>query len=261
MEDEGEDLDHKQMREALTSVVSCSIASGAVRAAFVKVCNITDEPLIITRAELMEGIVRDLHYMKSSQYKRADGVISDDYISDAEYRRDIYPSAYVKDFKERAFNDITKRINPKLPEFSAVRQIDLTGQLIISPDTRLMELCENLKGSPVELLALGNNGITNVGISQFAKILRSLSRLHTLHLNHNKFTDDGLETLFHSDNYSPTLRKLNLSYNDLGKGSAWAIGRIFTPGRDAKVCISISLYCSLNSTFGWLVGWLVGCFL
>lgn len=230
-----EDLDHLQMREALTSVVSCSVASSAVRHAFVKVCKISETPLIITRAELMEGIVRDMHYLKSSQYKRSVDNLQDNYISDVDYRRDIYQSAYIKDFKEQTFHDIIQRVKPNFPDFRALRQIDLSGQLILAPDTRLMELSESLSGSPVEILALGSNNITDVGLAQFAKVSRSLRHLHTLHLNHNKFTDDGLEALFHSDNYPPTLRKLNISYNNLGKGSAWAIGKMFAPDQDSKV--------------------------
>lgn len=236
MENE-EELDHKQMREALTSVVSCSVASTAVRQAFVKVCNISEVPTIITRAELMEGIVRDMHFMKASQYKRTEEEQPDHYIPDGEYRRDIYPSAYVREFKEESYNDILRRVKPKLPEFGAVRMIDLSGQLILGADDRFIQLCSNLTGSPVEILALGNNGITDVGLSQFAKIFRSLHCLDTIHLNHNKFTDDGIEAMFHSDNFSPTLRKLNISCNNIGRGSAWALGRMFTPGRECKVTI------------------------
>ena len=232
---DGELLERKQMREALTSVVSCSVASAAVRQAFVKVCDISEVPLVITRAELMEGIVRDMRYTKTSQYRKSGPDAPDDYIPDEEYRRDIYPNPYTRDYKEEEFHNILRRVKPTLPDFSAVRAIDLSGQLLLAPDEKLIQLTENLAGCPIEMLALGNNGITDVGLSQFSNISRSLHLLHTLHLNHNKFSDDGIEALFHADNYPPSLRTLNIAYNNIGKGSAWAIGRMFAPGRDAKV--------------------------
>ena len=239
VDEDGEMLDHRQMREALTSVVSCSVASTAVRKAFVKVCNISEVPVVVTRAELMEGLVRDMRFMKSSQYKKKADDVPDNYIPDGEYRRDIYPSPYTRDYKEDGLRNILLRVKPTLPDFDRVRAIDLTGQLILGPDERLIELTENLRGCPVEVLSLGNNGITDIGLKQFAKICRSLRNLHTLHLNHNKFTDDGIEALFHADNFAPSMRTLNIAFNRIGKGSGWAIGRMFTPGMDAKVMCSM----------------------
>ena len=47
-------------------------------------------------------------------------------------------------------------------------------------------------------------------------ILRSMHRLVTIGLARNRITDDGVDVLLHEDCYSSTMKRLDLSCNNLG---------------------------------------------
>mmetsp|Transcript_7929 Transcript_7929/g.11822 ORF Transcript_7929/g.11822 Transcript_7929/m.11822 type:complete len:1126 (-) Transcript_7929:770-4147(-) len=234
-EDMKNDMDFLQMKDALTAVVACSVTGSIIRTAFVRVCNITDVPVVITRAELMADIKRDFRFVKGPQYVKPLQHSVDDGTdaSGNPYKRDMYPSPFLRDYKATQFNELKKHVQPKLWTFNAVRVIDVAGQMAPKGDKGLQELVSHLAGCPVEILSLSNNNITDVGLKHFAPVFRSLKCLHTLHLTHNKFTDEGMEALFHIDNFSPTLRVLNVAFNELGKGSAWVLGRMFEKSRAA----------------------------
>jgi len=47
-------------------------------------------------------------------------------------------------------------------------------------------------------------------------ILRSMHRLVTIGLARNRITDDGVDLLLHEDCYSSTIKRIDLSCNNLG---------------------------------------------
>jgi len=47
-------------------------------------------------------------------------------------------------------------------------------------------------------------------------ILRSMHRLVSIGLARNRITDDGVDLLLHEDCYSSTIKRIDLSCNNLG---------------------------------------------
>jgi hypothetical protein len=195
----------------------------------------TEAPAKVTKAELMVDVKRDFRFFRTSRYQTVEGPVEgdDDYVSESDYRRDFYPSPFIRNYKAEVFTDLKRFVQPGLASFQTIRIIDLAGQRI--GDDGLCDLCFGLKDCPVETLSLSRNLITDIGLAYLAGVLRSLKQLDTLHINENNFGDDGVEALFHYDNYSRSLRHINLSTSKLGKGSAWAIGTMFYKSRESNL--------------------------
>jgi hypothetical protein len=225
------DREYEEVKDALTSLVSCSIVSHAIRHAYVQVCDIQISPVRVTRNELMQDIKRDFHFVKGSQYRRGSQIYQDDPLLQSQYRRDEYLNPYLRNYSASVFEDLNRTLHPHLNSFNSVMTIDLSGQLQHNSTELLSSFLNNLSGCSLEVLILTNNKITDEGLKILASKIRSYRSLHTLYLNQNQFTDDGIEVLFHNDHFSSTLQILNLSYNQLGRTSAWAIGRMFAPGK------------------------------
>ena len=228
------DIDKDAASDAMNAMMACSIASTSVRKAYLKICEIADTPVIVTKKELMEGIVRDFRICKQEVVHKTASLEPENpaHRQNGFATRTHYPSPFVRRYSNNALTDLKKKMHPKLWTFELCRVIDLSGQLI--GDHGMMELCENLAQSPVEKIALNYNNITNKGLIEFSLKLRSLSNLRELYLAGNKFRDDGIEALFHGERYSPTLRLINLSENNLSNRSAWAIGMMFYPSRECQ---------------------------
>lgn len=224
------DREYQEIYDALTSLVTCSIVSHAIRHAYVKVCDIKEGPVIVTKQELMQDIKRDFRFVKGSQYRRNSQKYRDEIIFGSQYRRDEYTSPFLRDYQETALAEVNRTIQPHLPSYKKIKYLDLAGQLQHNSYELLSTLLENISGCPLEVLVLANNNITDDGLKILASKIRSFHYLHSLYLNNNQFGDDGIESLFHTDNFSSTLRILNIAYNKLGKTSAWSIGRMFAPG-------------------------------
>jgi hypothetical protein len=229
------DRESEEIRDALTSLVTCSIVSHAVRHAYVKVCDLHEGPSVLTKQDLMQDIKRDFRFVKGSQYRRSSQRYKDDILGDNQYRRDQYESSYFREYSAAALGEINRTIQPHLMAYDHVKTIDLSGQLQQNSTEMLTELIGNIAGCPLEVLVLSNNKIDDDGLRILSTKIRSFRYLHTLYLNHNQFTDDGIESLFHTDHFSSTLRILNLSFNQLGKTAAWSIGRMFAPGKIADL--------------------------
>lgn len=225
------DREYIEVKEALVSMVTCSIVAHSIREAYVKVCDIKDKPVYISKSELMNDIKRDFRFVKGGQFKRSIQLNSEDLLLESQYRRDEYLNSFLRDYKGERIENVKELIRPELSTYNRIQFLDLSGQLQHNSDQLLSELISNLAGCSVEVLVLSNNKITDEGLKIIAPKIRSMNYLHTLFLNHNKFGDDGIEALFHNDNYSTSLRILNISYNQLGKSSAWYIGRMFSPGK------------------------------
>jgi hypothetical protein len=234
--EEGRDREYEEVKDAMTSLVSCSIVSHAIRHAYLKVCEITIDPIRLTRFELMKDIKRDFHFVKGSQYQRTSQRYKDDLIVESQYRRDEYLNPYLRNYSASVVQDLNQIIHPShYNSFNSVMTIDLSGQLQHNSTELLSTLLNNISGCSLECLLLTNNRITDHGMKILALKIRSFHFLHTLYLNQNEFTDEGLHLLFHNDYFSSTLRILNLSFNQLGKMSAWSIGRMFAPGKIADL--------------------------
>jgi hypothetical protein len=226
------DIDHDATSDALNSLMACSLASTSIRKAYLKICEIADTPIILTKKDLMDGIVRDFRICKVERvHEEVQSLDPDDpkFNKNGFAVRSHYPGPYVRQYQNNAMVDLKKKMHPKLWTFDLCRVIDLSGQLI--GDKGIDELCIHLSHSPVETLALNANNITDKGLIALSLNLRSLSHLETLHLADNKFRDEGIEAMFHGDRYSASLRLLNLSENNLSNRSAWAIGMMFYPSR------------------------------
>ena len=88
--------------------------------------------------------------------------------------------------------------------------IDLAGQLI--GDAGLATLVTALYKAPVEVISLTRNKVTDIGLIQhLGPALRTWNHLKELYLNDNNFGDTGVEALFLLDQYSPTLKVLNIN--------------------------------------------------
>lgn len=232
---ETDDREYEEIRDALTSLVTCSIVSHAVRHAYVKVCEIQEGAGVVSKQDLNKDIKRDFRFVKTGQYRRSSQRYKDDILGESQYRRDEYESSFFRDYQATALRDINRTIQPHLMAYEHVKTIDLSGQLQQDSTQMLTELVSNIAGCPLEVLVLSNNKITDDGLKILATKIRSFRYLHTLYLNHNQFTDDGIESLFHSDHFSSTLRILNIAFNKLGKTAAWSIGRMFAPGKIADL--------------------------
>jgi hypothetical protein len=211
--------------------MACSLASTSIRKAYLKICEIADKPLIVTKQELMVDIKRDFRVCKVERVYKTESLEPDDpqFNTNGFAIRTHYPGPYVRGYANNALLDLKKKMHPQLWTFELCRVIDLSGQLI--GDHGIDELCLHLAHSPVETIALNNNRITDKGLIALSLKLRSLSNLRNLHLAGNTFHDEGIEALFHGDRYSPSLRLINLSENNLSNRSAWAIGMMFYSSR------------------------------
>lgn len=145
------------------------------------------------------------------------------------------PSQFVRNYKHQVFEDLIKQVHPNFASFKNILKIDLSQQLI--GDENCSKLCNSIRRSPVELLNLSGNVLTDVGITAVAHVQRSLKHLKSLNLSWNMFTDSGLEALFGEHRYSSSLQELDISYNILNPISAFHLGFMFLPS--ANSCLSI----------------------
>lgn len=143
------------------------------------------------------------------------------------------PIPYLRSYNFAAFGMAMKGLHPKRSDFHAIRCLDFSGQLI--GDEKLIQVCPNLKRCPLHTLNLGYNEITDKGMQELALNLRSLMNLTDLLLAGNRFSDRGVQALFESDCYSPTLKKIDLSCNNVGPRSAYFIGLMFSPERPCQL--------------------------
>lgn len=229
------DREYEEVTDALTSLVTCSVVSHAIRHAYVKVCDIKEGPVIVTKQELMQDIKRDFRFVKGSMYRKGSQRYHDEIIYGNQYRRDEYTGPFFREYEESAILEVQNSIRSDLPTYNYVKTIDLAGQLQHNPNELLSTLLDNIAGCPLEVLVLTNNNIGDDGLKVLATKIRSFHYLHSLYLNNNLFGDDGIESLFHTDNFPTALRILNIAYNRLGKISAWSIGRMFSPGKIASL--------------------------
>ena len=231
-----QDIDFEAASEAYSAMMACRITTSSIRTTYNKLCNITEFPPVVSKKELMVDISRDYRVCKVSRevnvYKLP-GFDNPDELRSGFAQRTVYDGPYVRDYKQNAMQDLIKKLHPKLWTFDMCRVIDLSGQLI--GDSGVNDLCKNLSGSPVETLALNKNNISDEGLMALSLHLRSLSHLQCLHLARNAFRDEGIEALFHGDRYSPSLRLLNISENNVGARSAWAIGMMMYPSRQSHL--------------------------
>ena len=137
------------------------------------------------------------------------------------------PIPFLRNYQFDAYDDALRLTNRRHGGYGAIRVLDLAGQLV--GDSRLSDLIYQLRRCPLEVLNLSQNNVTDKGMAQLATCLRSLGSLRALVLQHNVFTDAGVESIFQPNTYSPTLRKLDISCNAMGSRAAFAIGRMFRP--------------------------------
>ena len=227
-----QDIDFESASDAMNSLMACSLASTSIRKVYLKLCAIADTPVVITKKELMADIKRDFRVCKVDRPRpTVESLEPDDphFNTDGFAVRSHYPGPHLRQYQNNAMVTLKKQMRPDLHTFDLCRRIDLSGQLI--GDQGVADLCVHLSKSPVETIALNNNKITDKGLIVLSLQLRSLDNLRNLHLAGNLFRDEGIEALFHGDRYSPSLRFLNLSENNLGNRSAWAIGMMFYSSR------------------------------
>lgn len=231
------DVDFDSTQDAMNSLMACSLASTTIRKAYLKICEIADAPVIVTKKELMADIKRDFRVCKVEnviEFESLEPDPDDPNINNSGFAlRSHYPGPYTRRYQNNAFQSLKKQLHPQLWTFELCQTIDLSGQLI--GDKGVDDLCVHLSHSPVETIALNCNNITDEGMVTLSLQLRSLNRLRSLHLAGNKFRDAGVEALFHGDRYSPSLRLINLSENDLCSRSAWAIGMMFYTSRVSEL--------------------------
>jgi Ran GTPase-activating protein (RanGAP) involved in mRNA processing and transport len=146
-----------------------------------------------------------------------------------------HPNAFMRDYRMNAFEKGTlKYLHSGLWSYEFIRCIDISGLAV--GDEGFSELCAGIGGRcPVETLVLTGNNITDRGLEVFSGVCRSLSKLHHLILNDNKFGDRGVAALFHPHRYPSALRLVNLSKNRLQVKSAYFIGLMFLKERSAAV--------------------------
>lgn len=149
------------------------------------------------------------------------------------------PVPYIRHYDMKSFKNLIKGLHPSFTTFDCIRMIDLGGQLI--GDSGLGTLVTALYRAPVEVLSLTRNKITDIGlIKSLGPSLRSWSRLSELYLNDNLFGDSGVEALFLLDQYSPTLKVLNIARNAFTAKSAQYIGAMFASSTSNNVIPSSS---------------------
>lgn len=229
------DVEYCQVNDAMIAIFASRLASSTVLEGFNRACNIIDQPIILTKYDLMEGISRDFSYCKRGLYREKKYTDSDSSLQQNQLLRDFYPGPYIRNYKHEVFTTVLEKLNlkPSNWDFEYLRQIDLAGQLI--GDDGMRKLSSALVNCPVEVLVLTKNEITNEGMKEFAQVWRNIPRLEALYLNENQFSDEGVEDLFHHEHYSLTLRYLNLSRNNIGVRSASIIGSMFSHHSLAKI--------------------------
>jgi hypothetical protein len=135
------------------------------------------------------------------------------------------PSPYIRDYEYKSFDSFKLHVNKKFATFQNIAQIDLSGQLL--GDERFKELCDILPRCSVVNLSVSTNQITDVGLGYLASCLRSLTRLETLILADNNFSDAGVMAIFDDHTYSPSLKMIDLSKNMLTHKTAYILGEQF----------------------------------
>lgn len=229
---DNDDPEHIDVLAAAISILSCNVAAESIRTGYMHVCDLTDKPVIITKMELMQNRKRDFKVHKSLP---PTGVArrKSDTPSVSNYNPDIYTNYFYRHYEHSTFKETLLRLNPQHPEYTAIRHIDFCGLQL--GDDLMSEFFLHLKHCPVEILSLSNNNITDASLVRFAHVWRDLRHLKSLHLADNKFSDIGLEAMFHADRYSPNLRVLNICRNNIDHRSGYILGTLFLPNRICEV--------------------------
>lgn len=225
-----------QTVNAITSIIACRLAANVIREGYVRVCSIQTVPVVITKAELLQNVKRDFRITKKIVPKeKPKWQFMAEVVDPSSLIRDFYVGPYTRNYEGKVFQEVIRSLDYRLWTFDKIRYLDICGQLI--KDGGLIELCKQIPKCPIEVLALSKNGITDIGMIEFSKIWRSLAHLSILHISENLFSDQGLYQLLEENNYSPTLEHLNVSMNDVGSLSGYALGLMFSSGRICKVSI------------------------
>ena len=226
---------------AQVSVIACQIPHDAINAGILKSIVVWRETRK-SKAEWNSERKREVPRMSkpgggpSKEEKAADGLERNfELHGKADYSNIIEsdPVPYIRSYNFLAFQLALKGLHPKQAAFGAIRILDFGGQLL--GDARLIEAIGGLKKCPVRVLNIGYNEITDKGMTELARNMRSMGFLVDLILAGNHFTDRGVQAIMEENVYSPTLRKIDLSCNNLGPRSAYFLGLMFSPERQCKL--------------------------
>ncbi len=246
--------DDQQRRDALISIVAYRMASSAIREGYMRVCELQDKPVIVTKSELMVGMTRDFRVMKKKRVVEVPirRSTKSDFEQTEQPSHDTYTSPFLRNFHGKVFSRCFRDLISGGSLLRQLTAIDLMNQRI--GDEGIALLTGVIDQYPIETLILTGNLISNEGIKEFAKKWRNYRCLDTLFLNDNKFSDEGLLAMFDDDQFSSTLRKLNISMNTIGTEGAFAIGQMFSSNRNCKLeDVSAGGQVSVHCTVMWSI--------
>ena len=237
-----QELHRAEQLAAQAAVIACQIPHEAINAGILKSIVVWRETRK-TRAEWNSERKRDVQMMKKSsgagpsvEEKATEKLdLKFELQGKADYAGVIEsdPAPYIRSYNYVAYQLALKGLHPKQPLFNSIRILDFGNQLL--GDDKLIEACGGLKRCPLRVLNLGYNEITDRGMSELARNLRSMNFLEELNLAGNLFTDRGVQSIFEDSVYSPTMRRIDLSCTTLGPRSAYFLGLMFSPERTSKL--------------------------
>ena len=232
---------------AQIAIIACQIPHDSINAAILKSIVVWRETRK-TKSEWNSERKRDVQICKSTSNQKSAESVQQDSLADyleangkAAYSvidDATEPIPYLRFYNYTSFQQAIKSVNVHFPSFQKIKCLDFSGQLL--GDVRLSEACSGLKRCPLVILNIGYNNITDKGMQILARCLRSLGCLQELILSGNLFSDAGVQAILENDCYSPTLRKIDLSCNNLGPKSAYFLGLMFSS--DLRVCKLDSLF-------------------
>ena len=235
-----EEEEYQEQLAAQIAALSCEIPMDSIMQ------GITNSVLYFrqnrkTKAEWNAERVRDVRVCKVSSKKKKEEVLDNFELHGtakfSAFGVETDPVPYIRNYKSNSYQQLLLEMNQKHVSFGSIRIIDLCGQLI--GDSKLGDVCYQMRRCPVVTLNLSTNNITDTGMEHLSTVLRSLPQIRDLILSGNHISDSGVEAIFRPNTYAPTLRKLDLSCNTLGTRTAFAIGRMF---RKDMVCRLDELY-------------------
>ena len=190
-----------------------------------------------TKAEYNKERKRDFRFEKSHNDAKseeiADSLARDGIVSYAALGAAV-DDPYSRDFDNSLLRETIRQVHPKLHTFDKVRMIDLAGQRIGT--SGLETLLNQMDRCPIEVLGLTDNLLDDSSLELLATRIRSFSKLKELYLNQNKITDDGIQSLFHTNTYPSNLEVINLARNVMNTRCAYFLGMMFAKERkEAKL--------------------------